>query len=81
MILTGAKLLPIHPYQFRCGQLAEIVGVKWVIPDGNTGRVCFHLRWEDGETDFLPISDSSNYIIIPDKWVYITEQAKEKAAE
>jgi hypothetical protein len=48
---------PTHPYQFRCGQPAEIVGVYVVTPEGKPARACFKLRWPDGFEDLSPIED------------------------
>lgn len=49
---------------YRPGEVAEVVGVEWRTPDGYPGRACFKLLYEDGDTDFVAISDSANYRLL-----------------
>lgn len=63
---SKAWLLVTHPYRFKSGKAADILGVEWIVPDGFEGRACFHLRWEDGSEDFIPISETSSYTILPE---------------
>ena len=51
----------LHPYAFRAGESAQIIGVSMETPEGQDPRPCFEIRFEDGGKDFVPISDLGNY--------------------
>lgn len=54
----------IHPHTYRCGETAEIVGVRLVKPDDESEwRLCYLILFEDGKTDFVPFSEPENYLI------------------
>ncbi len=56
-----------HPYAFRAGEQAEVVGFKVVTPDGHhEPRPCFEVKYEDGKTDFVPLSSlkDGSYAIV-----------------
>lgn len=60
-----AYLVGIHRYSFRCGKPAEIIGIKIVIPcEGDTPRECYHVVFEDGVEDYIPITLDGHYVII-----------------
>ena len=42
---------------FRLGTVSQIVGIHMVSPDGFPPRLCYHLRWSDGQEDWKPIDD------------------------
>lgn len=63
-VWKNAFYVGIHPYSFRAGTPAEIIGVKMITPAYGDQRACFHCRYEDGKEDFHPISDISSYRII-----------------
>ncbi len=53
----------IHPYGFRSGNWAKIVGVKLVTPDSNESRICYEILYPDGVKDYTAMSDRLNYQI------------------
>lgn len=59
-----AYLVHTHRYGYRAGEPAEIMGVQIVTPGGCPPRVCFCLRFDDGNEDVTPISDTQNFKII-----------------
>ena len=60
-----AYIVGIHRYSFRCGKPAEIIGVKIVTPcEGDTPRTCYHVMYEDGVDDYVPITFDESYTII-----------------
>lgn len=58
----------VHQYTFRCGQVAEITGVRIARPATKAGelkaRPCFSIRFEDGVEDSVVISEAMN----PEYW-------------
>lgn len=67
METAPAFLVGTHPYAFRSGEAAEIVGVKTVFPkNGRTPRPCFEVKYQDGVIDYTPVSEveNGNYAII-----------------
>lgn len=62
-----AFLVGTHMYSFRAGKPAEIIGVQFLTPTNEDPRACYHLRFEDGEEDFTPISDARNFKIISEE--------------
>lgn len=58
-----------HPYAFRSGDTAEVIGIKFVEPDGPSGnhlpgRPCFEVRYEDGTIDYTPIYNTGDYELL-----------------
>ena len=51
-LLPPAYFIGLHPYGFRTGQPALILGVVVI-----NGRPCFHLRYPDGVEDDTPIEN------------------------
>lgn len=51
-----------HPYTFRCGEAATIVGVHW---DGTPSRICYKIVFPDGIEDSVPILEANK----PDLWI------------
>ena len=55
-----------NPYVFRSGEYAEVVGVRMVKPDGLDWRLCYLVRFEDGEQDLWPVHDEdANRTFVP----------------
>jgi len=46
-----------HPYSYRKGEKALILGVKMVTPEEAEPRVCFEIKFEDGAVDLVPLSE------------------------
>jgi hypothetical protein len=60
--IKEAHIVSIHPYMFRPGQPAKILGVDIVAPDKNKPpRACFHVQYSDLFEDWIPVSDTKNY--------------------
>ncbi|MEK7102763.1 MAG: hypothetical protein AAB870_00250 [Patescibacteria group bacterium] len=59
-----AFLVGTHRYSFQAGKYAEILGVRFVAPEGLESRACYHVRFENGQEDDIAISDSINFEII-----------------
>lgn len=58
MITTPLTITGHHPYAFRCGEPAKIIGVVMVDPENHLSpRPCFHVRFADGVEDWIPLSD------------------------
>lgn len=53
---SPVKIKGTHPYSFREGEEAEVIGVRWI-----KDRVCFMLLYEDGFVDYIPICDEGTY--------------------
>jgi hypothetical protein len=62
-----AYYIATHPNAHRAGEPARIVGVVMVSWLNHPPIACFHVRYPDGDRDFPPISDGSNYEIISTK--------------
>ena len=52
-----------HRDSFRMGELAEIVGVEFVIPNGQEGRFCYLVRFADGTEDLMPIKENEHDLL------------------
>lgn len=52
-----------HRYSFRRGELAEIVGVEFVIPEGQEGRFCYLVKFADGTEDLMPIKENEHDLL------------------
>ena len=59
-----AFLVSTHRDHFQAGQPAEILGVRFITPDGLTPRTCYHLLFPDGREDFMPLSEAHHFEII-----------------
>lgn len=65
MIVKEVYLVGVHHYCFRAGEPARVVGVKMITPIDNKGivdipqepRVCYHIKFEDGQEDYVAKSD------------------------
>ena len=55
-----------HPRAFKSGEGGLVVGLVMLTPeDGLPPRVCYHLIYADGKTDYMPISDPHELIEQP----------------
>lgn len=52
-----AFVVGVHRSTFRCGEAAEVIGVSMYQPEGKPYRLCLLIRFADGETDRIPVSD------------------------
>lgn len=59
-----AYLVGTHRYSFRAGQPAEIIGVQFVTPMHAAPRPCYHIQFEDGQQDFVALSECHRFAII-----------------
>lgn len=59
-----AFLVGKHRFCFHPGEPAEILGVRIVTPEDHPPRPCFHVRFENGDEDFVPLSDKHYFSII-----------------
>lgn len=48
---------------FRYKQWANIIGVKMCTPPDLEPRLAYECQFEDGFIDYVPFSDSKNYLI------------------
>lgn len=62
-----AFLVGTHRYSFQSGKPAEIIGVLFVTPEGCDARLCYHIRFENGQEDFVPVSESHHFEIISEE--------------
>lgn len=53
---AGQRIRGTHPYVFRSGQWATLIGTQ---DDPETGRRCYAVRFDDGMTDWWPVDDKS----------------------
>jgi hypothetical protein len=50
----------VHPYAFRTGKIAKVIGMKWVQPDYHKSwRLCYQVEYYDGFVDYVPVSEVS----------------------
>lgn len=80
-----AFLISIVPNTFRAGQPAEIIGAAIITPDGLDSRLCYHVRFYDGCTDYVAVSHETSFEIfsedaILDKVVTLSKKYKEQLA-
>lgn len=70
-----AYLIGVHHYSFRVGQPGEIIGTKFVKPNGRDHhnhpydwRLAFIVVYDDGVKDYISLEDvtNGNYAIISD---------------
>lgn len=60
-----AYIIGTHPYSFRSGEPAEIIGVKLVTPSSDIKcRLCYEIEFSDGFKDSIAVEDASNYTIV-----------------
>ncbi len=58
IMTSKAYYVGLHRYHFQENTPAEILGVKMVTAsDGKTQRPCYHLRYPDGQEDYVPMQD------------------------
>jgi hypothetical protein len=66
--IKEAYYVGTHRYSYHTGVPAKIIGIKYIKPKPNLDeRLCYHLEWLNGDTDYANISDGKNYIIITEK--------------
>lgn len=65
VITQKAYIVGVHPYAFRSGEAAEIIGTKYVKPTGHNWRIAFKVEYADGFIDYVAFEDvtSGNYEI------------------
>lgn len=63
-----AYIVGVHRYAFRAGEVAEIIGIKYVKPTGYDWRLAMEVEYADGFIDYVAFEDESsgNYEIISD---------------
>jgi hypothetical protein len=54
--VAGQRIRGTHPYVFRSGQWAELVGTQ---DDPESGRRCYAVKFPDGEVDWWPVEDEA----------------------
>jgi hypothetical protein len=64
MKTESAYLVGIHRHSFRAGIPAKIIDVSFVTPEQLSPRVCYHVEYDDGKHDYIPICDIHHYEII-----------------
>ena len=67
------KGVGIHSYKLN--EVAEIIGVVMVTPEGLKERPCFEVLYQDGFINYIAMSDveEGNYKIIPDPSVRVED--------
>ena len=65
-----AYLMGVHPYAFHSGETSRVLGMKLVKPPKMEERPCFHVRYENGDEDFVALSSIENgeYKFVPKSW-------------
>ena len=69
VLTQKSYMVGLHRYAYRVGQPAEIMGMKWVKPDGDyEWRIAFEIEFFDGKRDFIPYFEvvAGLYVIISD---------------
>jgi hypothetical protein len=57
MKIKRAVITGVHPYAFRSGESAFIIGAAMVTPENNLPeRLCYQVIFDDGQTDYVPVS-------------------------
>jgi hypothetical protein len=62
--VIGVVIRGVHPYSFRSGEWASIVGVEVLAPVELKPRVVYCCEYSDGFVDYISVSDSANYEIM-----------------
>ena len=52
--MSGQRIRGTHPYIFRSGEWASLVGV---MNDPETGRPCYAVVFDDDAADWWPVDD------------------------
>ena len=72
--IEDAFLIAIHTYAYRTmafedGGISKIVGVVFCTPPGHEQRLCYKIEFDDGDIDYVPVSDivKGHYKIIKRK--------------
>lgn len=63
IVSRPARIRGTHPYSFRSGEWAEIVGERMFTPHGMSERPVYECRFDDGVIDYIAISDAPHYEI------------------
>ena len=71
-----AFLVGIQRYFFRAGQPAEITGVVFSAPPKLKPIACYQIKFSDGKTDSIPLSDADNFRIISERDVRLKKIPK-----
>jgi len=62
MVIKNCFMKNNHFGAFKNHEWALIIGVKMVQPFNNPIRPCYHLLYQDGSEDFMPIlEDNAKY--------------------
>lgn len=61
--ISPAMIRGIHPYSFRSGEWATIVGLVMCGKDYPGGRLNYMVMFDDGKVDYWPVCDESNHEI------------------
>jgi hypothetical protein len=64
IIMDDAYYVGIHRNSFQAGIPAKIVGMKFITPEYNEKRLCYHIKFSDGSEDWAPVKDKDHYKII-----------------
>lgn len=57
MKIKRAVITGVHPYAFRSGESAFIIGAAMITPENNLPeRLCYQIIFDDGQTDYVPVS-------------------------
>ena len=61
--LIGMQIRGVHPYCFRSGEWASIVGIVHVTPDdeGLPERLCWNIGFDDGVYDHWPMCEEYEF--------------------
>lgn len=57
-------LVGTHPYAFRSGQPALVIGLKSITPDGSEPRLCYEVQYIDEKIDHVPVEDTTKYCLL-----------------
>ena len=58
MQVFDVEIRGVHPNCFRSGEWARLVGTVMVVPEGLEQRLCHHVRFPDGVTDYWNAKDA-----------------------
>jgi len=81
MHASRAYLIGTHRYSYRPGEPAEIIRVVICDPKDMGLRPCYHIRFSDGEEDFVAIEDHGNYEIMGLKQMFDSNFSAAKSNE
>lgn len=60
MTIEDVYIIGVHPDIFRGKEPRRIIGMKMVTPEGLWTRLCYHVRFEDGKEDYIPVIELEN---------------------